>query len=142
MKSRSSLFPSNRHLWPSKVKKRGHAASAVFLPQHPRMMPRPCTLSRWSRRALRLPQLPPSTSRLLRAPRGDVLGGAGCQFVFSLGFKATLEKESVPYQSPPLSSQPSGQRNICYFVTVPCGGWSGILSARMVELAVLPETLL
>lgn len=87
------------------------------------------------------PQWPTNTSQLLGAPQGDVLG-AGCRFVFSLGFKATLEKEIVPYRSPPLSSQPSGQRNICYFVTVPCRGCLGILSARMVELAVLPETLL
>lgn len=141
MKSRNSLFLSNRPLWPLKIRKPGRTASAVFVPQHPQMMPRPCALPRWSRRALRLPQWPTNTSQLLGAPQGDVLG-AGCRFVFSLGFKATLEKEIVPYRSPPLSSQPSGQRNICYFVTVPCRGCLGILSARMVELAVLPETLL
>lgn len=106
---------------------------------HPQMMARSCALPQVVQAGTSpRSQLLPSNFQLLGASRGDVLG-AGCPLVFSLGFKATPVEESVPYRFPLLSSQPSGQRNICYLVTDPCGGHSGILPA---ELAILPETLL
>ena len=116
--------------------------STPALVHHPRMMARSYGLPQVAQASARpRSQLLPSTFQLFGACRGDVLG-AGCQLVFSFGFQATSEEESVPYQFPLLSSQPSGQRNVCYFVTDPCGGCSDILAACTVELAILPETLL
>lgn len=114
-------------------------SSTPALVHHPQMMARSCALPQVVQAGTSpRSQLLPSNFQLLGASRGDVLG-AGCPLVFSLGFKATPVEESMPYRFPPLSSQLSGQRNICYLVTDPCGGHSGILPA---ELAILPETLL
>ena len=116
--------------------------STPALVHHPQTMARPCALPQVVQASTSpTPSGYPATSSSLEHPE-VMCWGAGCQLVFSLGFKATLAEESVPYQFPLLSSQPSEQGNICYFVTDPCGGRSGILPTCTAELAILPEILL